>query len=369
MKTRFSFLFFLSLLLLFPLSSLKAQEKLYIELFTSPSCPHCLAEKQYLENLKKDYSQIEIKEYNFSQNIELISDYYSKYNVPQNKQGLIPATFIEDQFFIGFDNNTKKEILNKIKNQELDLNTKTIKIPLWGEQDISQFSLPVLAVILGVVDGFNVCSLGALVIILGLVMVLKSRKKILVLGGLFILITGLIYGLLIFMWQQLFLILSPYIKSMEIFIGVLSIIGGTYLAREYFKSKKQGATCSSNGIISKLSPKVEKIFSKKKNILILSTVVILFAIIITIVEFPCSALLPVLFAGILVEANISFPLTILYLSIFIFFYLLDEIIIFLIAFFTMRIKIVSPKFINLFTLIASLIFLFLGSFYLIRALI
>ena len=286
MKTKFSFLFFLSLLLLFPLSSLKAQEKLYIELFTSPSCPHCLAEKQYLENLKKDYSQIEVKEYNFSQNIELISDYYSKYNVPQNKQGLIPATFIEDQFFIGFDNNTKKEILNKIKNQELDLNTKTIKIPLWGEQDISQFSLPVLAVILGVVDGFNVCSLGALVIILGLVMVLKSRKKILVLGGLFILITGLIYGLLIFMWQQLFLILSPYIKSMEIFIGVLSIIGGIYLAREYFKSRKQGATCSSNGIISKLSPKVEKIFSKKKNILILSTVVILFAIIITIVEFP-----------------------------------------------------------------------------------
>ena len=224
-----------------------------------------------------------------------------------------------------------------------------------------------LAIVLGIVDGFNVCSLGALVIILGLVMVLKSRKRILLLGGLFLLITGLVYGLLIFMWHQLFSILSPYIKSMEILIGILSLIGAIYLAREYFKSRKAGATCSSDGIISKLSPKVEKIFSQKKNLIILSGVVILFAAIITIIEFPCSALLPLIFAGVLVEAQLSLPLTIVYLSIFLLFYLLDEIIIFLIAFFTMRIKIISPKFINLFTLIASLIFFFLGSFYLIRA--
>lgn len=197
-------------------------------------------------------------------------------------------------------------------------------------------------------------------------MVLGSRKRILFLGSAFLLVTGITYGLLIFMWHQFFSIIAPYIKSMELLIGILSIIGGVYLIKEYIKSRKQGATCNSGGIIAKLSPKVEKIFANKKSIAILIGVVILFAAAVTIIEFPCSAFLPVLFASILVEANLSMSSTISYVSLFILFYMLDEVIIFLIAFFTMRIKIVSPKFINIFNLIAALIFLFLGSFYLYR---
>ena len=42
-------------------------------------------------------------------------------------------------------------------------------IPLIGEIDLAKYSLPAQAVVLGFFDGFNVYSLGALVLILGLV--------------------------------------------------------------------------------------------------------------------------------------------------------------------------------------------------------
>ncbi|MFA5644382.1 MAG: hypothetical protein WC928_02530 [Patescibacteria group bacterium] len=364
------FLIIFILIFSFLPSLARAEEKeesklIEINFFGSPTCPHCLEEKKFLEELKKTYPQIEINEYEFSKNIDLINNFYEDYQVPKNQQGLVPATFIGDSFYIGFDDSVSKNIENKVINSE-EKEEKTIKIPFMGEIDIYKYSLPALAVVLGIVDGFNVCSLGALIIILGLVMVLGSRKRILLLGGFFLLITGLTYGLLIFAWHQFFSVISPYIKSMELVIGLLSIAGGIYLLREFIKSLKQGATCNSGGILAKLSPKVEKIFAKKKNIIILLGVVLLFAGAVTIVEFPCSAFLPVLFASILVEANLSLPVTISYMVLFILFYMLDEIIIFLIAFSTMKIKIVSPKFINIFNLIAALIFLFLGSFYLLR---
>ncbi|PKM91334.1 hypothetical protein CVU82_01915 [Candidatus Falkowbacteria bacterium HGW-Falkowbacteria-1] len=344
---------------------IKEDKSIEILFFGSPTCPHCLAEKQFLKELKEKHPEIILKEYEFSKNIDLANKLYESHKVPKNQQGLVPATFIDDVFFVGFSESTGNDIENHIKGLEIKKSSE-IKIPFFGKVDMYKLSLPVLSIVLGIVDGFNVCSLGALVIILGLVLVLRSRKKILLLGGTFLLVTGLTYGLLIFMWHQLFSFISPYIKSMELLIGVLSMVGGIYLLREFIKSLKQGASCDSGGIVSKLSPKVEKIFSNKKSLAVLIGVVFLFSAIITIVEFPCSALLPVLFASILFESNLSLSSTLFYMAIFLLFYMLDELIVFLIAFFTMKIKIISPKFINTFNLIAALIFLFLGSYYLYR---
>lgn len=365
----FSWLFF-PFLNIAEAEEIKKNTSIEITFFGSPTCPHCLAEKQFFKELKKDYPQLIVREYEFSKNIDLINNFYKEYQVPKNQQGLVPATFINDSFFIGFNDNIGQNIKNQIEGLKNGINNKSslnkIKIPFLGEVDIYKLSLPTVAIVLGIVDGFNVCSLGALVIILGLVMVLRSRKRIMLLGGIFLIITAITYGLLIFLWHQFFSLISPYIKSMEILIGVLSLIGGIYLMKEFIKSIKQGPTCSSGGIIAKLSPKVEKIFSNKKNIIILSGVVALFALAITIVEFPCSAFLPMLFAGILSESNITMSLTLSYMGLFLLFYMLDELIIFLIAIFTMKIKIISPKFINVFNLIAALIFLFLGGYYLYR---
>jgi len=342
------------------------QQKTEILFFGSPTCPHCSAEKEFLKKIRLKYPDVIIKEYEFSKNLDLIEGLYNEHQVAQGQRGLVPATFINGTFFLGFNENTGKEIEKQIQGLEVQGSTSMIKIPFVGEVDVFKYSMPVLAIILGVIDGFNVCSLGALVIILGLVMILRSRKRILFLGGTFILVTALTYCLLIFLWHQFFVFISPYIKSMEILIALLSIIGGIYLLREFIKSLKEGPNCSSGGIIAKLSPKVEKIFANKKSLIILLGVVALFALAITIIEFPCSAFLPMLFASLLAESQFNLGTSITYMALFLLFYMLDEIIIFLVAFFTLRIKIISPKFVNAFNLIAALIFLFLGCFYLAR---
>jgi glutaredoxin len=365
MKKKFLIIFTIVTLLL-PFS-LFAQETVEIKIFSSPTCPHCAQAEIFLNDyIDNSDLNINLEKYYIANNVELVQELYQQYLVPQNLQGLVPIIFIEDDYFVGFDDNTKNQIIATIENFNLEKSDLT-KIPFLGQVDIKSFSLPVLAILLGIIDGFNVCSLGALVLILGLVMVLKSRKRIFFFGATFLLTTALAYGLLIFLWHQLFSFIAPYIRSLEVLIGVLALIGGVYLLREFYKAYKTGPVCSSNNLMSRLSPKIEKVFRNKKNLFLLFSVVFLFAIIVTIIEFPCSAFLPVLFTSILVEAQTPLNLSLLYIALYMLMYLLDELIIFIIAVLTLKIKIVSPKFIIFFNLLAALIFIFLGLYYLLGA--
>jgi len=368
------FLFTFTLLLVFSPALAKAESvkdgNLEVQILSSPTCPHCNNAKDFLADFKaNEMPDLVITDYNISSNISRAKELYQEYNVPQQYQGMVPVIFVADRYFVGFNSQTGEEIVNFIlrletENDDIAKSSSITKLPLLGEVDLMSYSLPTLAITLGIVDGFNVCSLGALVLILGLVIALKSRKRIFILGGSFLLATALVYGLLIFLWHQFFSFIAPYIRSLELLIGLLAIAGGIYLLREFYKAYKSGPICSSNNMLSRLSPKVEAVFRNKTNWFLLIGTVILFAGVVTVIEFPCSAFLPVLFTSILVESGISQSASLGYIALYMLFYLLDELVIFLIAVFTMKIQIVSPRFIIFFNLLAAVIFLFLGIFYL-----
>ena len=154
---------------------------------------------------------------------------------------------------------------------------------------------------------------------------------------------------------------------MEILIGLLGIGGGIYFLRQFVKFKKQGPACEismGEGIVSRFSSKFQQSFKESGSIILLLGSVLLFAGIITIVEFPCSAVVPVAFAGVLVQSQLSIFHYLLYIALFVLFYMLDEIVIFLIAFFTMKIWLASNKAIIWITLIEGIILSALGFYYL-----
>ncbi len=350
-----------------------AQEKeIEINFFYSSSCPYCAKEEKFLTELEKKYPEIKVNRFAFSENISLIKEFYQDYKVPSIEQGYVPVTFIGDRYFLEFNEKIGEDIEDCIVKlieggfQESCESERKITLPIIGEIDIEKYSLPVLAVLLGALDGFNVCSLGALILILGLVLALRSRKKTLIFGGLFIFTTAIVYGLLILLWYKIFSFLAPYLRIMEILIGVLGVGGGIYFLRQFIRFRKYGPTCevgTGKGIISRFSEKFQQSLKGSGNVLLLLASILIFAGMITIVEFPCSAVVPVVFAGILAQSQLSTFFYLLYIALFILFYMLDEIIIFLIAFFTMKIWLASSKVITWIILAESIILFMLGFYY------
>jgi len=372
-------IFVLGLLLGF-FNFVAAQEKgIEINFFYSQTCPHCAREERFLGELEEKHPEIKINRFVVSKrdNVGLLEEFYKEYEVPVEYYGMVPITFTNERYFLGFNEEIREGIEGCILECEKDNISKgnttiidlegNINLPVIGKINIKKYSLPVLAVVLGTLDGFNVCSLGALVLILGLVLALGSRKKVLIFGGLFILTTTVVYGFLIVLWYQIFSFFVPYMRVMEILIGLLGIGGGIYFLRQFVKFKKQGPACEismGEGIVSRFSSKFQQSFKESGSIILLLGSVLLFAGIITIVEFPCSAVVPVAFAGVLVQSQLSIFHYLLYIALFVLFYMLDEIVIFLIAFFTMKIWLASNKAIIWITLIEGIILSALGFYYL-----
>lgn len=364
-------------LVYFPVHAQVNTPKLEVNFFYSETCPHCKAENIFLDKIEPDYPDVKFNRHLISQascRKELV-DFCNKYNLEQYI-GLVPLTFVGDEFFPGFDdeNGTGKQIEDSIKRQIGNAQSQEnedkgkISLPIIGKVDLSKYSLLIQATILGFFDGFNICSLGALVLILGLVIILRSRKKILFFGGTFILTTAIVYGILIGLWYQLFYFLGPYLKIMNIFVGILGIMGGIYFLKQFLKYKKYGPACdmnTNNGLVNKFSSKIQKNFQESQGLWAILISVFIFAIVITIVEFPCSAIIPVLFAGLLAKAQVSVGAYIFYIALYLLFYMIDEIIVFLIAVFTMNIKIASSKAMTWLNLIEAIVLFGLGFYYLI----
>ncbi len=358
-------------------NSIFAQNKVEVNFFYSAICPHCAAEEKFLDELEEKYLQIKINRYLVpdAESIEILKELCEQCNAEQYL-GLVPITFVEKEFFLGFDNaeNIGKKIEDSIKSHlEAEESTEGLQdlnkvtLPFLGEVDLNSFSLPVLAVVLGFLDGFNVCSLGALVLILGLVLALRSRRQILIFGGIFIFTTAVIYGLLMLLWLHIFSLVGSYFKFLQILVGVIAIGGGVYFLKQYFKFRKKGAVCEigpGDKITAKFSKYFQETIKKPRNILLLLVSVLVFAVLITIIEFPCSAVVPVVYTGILAQAQLPSFQHFLYLALFLLFYMVDEIIVFLIAFLTMRLWLTSSKFVAYITLVESIVLFLLGIYYL-----
>ncbi len=221
---------------------------------------------------------------------------------------------------------------------------------------IADFPFVIVALVMGSIDGFNVCSLGALILIISLVLVFKSRKLILIAGLSFIATTVIVYGLLIFLWYRIFIYISPFKLIFEFILGAIALFGALYFLKVFINAIRFGPTCSSNNspILNWAVVKVESAFNKGGYWAIFSGVV-LFALIVAIIEFPCSAALPLAFVGIITDAGTPFILFLIYIAIYLFMYMLMEVIVFLVAFFGKKIWVASPKLVTISAFLGSLV--------------
>ena len=197
--------FLFSFLLLCPFL-LKADEvkPVNVYFFYGDGCPHCAAEEVFLDKLEKDYgASINIERYEVwhnKDNQDLLQQFATAHNMTINS---VPATFIGQQAIVGFDNEESRgvaiknaidyclatgcvcpgdEIINNTnQNSEECADNKqvstVVKIPFLGQKDLKNYSLPVLSVIIGTLDGFNPCAMWVLIFLITLLLGMKERWK------------------------------------------------------------------------------------------------------------------------------------------------------------------------------------------------
>lgn len=382
-KIKYIFLFILSFLFILPSINAEEKKQVNVYLFHSNTCSHCKAEIEFLDEIQKEYENLKINLYEINdvkENKELMINIKEKLNIDSP---MVPFTVIGDYYYIGYNDGVKDGIKNliekytseeqydvikdiidgkdvsnfKIKNGEIN------KIStVFGEIDPAKISLPILSVIMGAIDGFNPCAMWVLIFLITMLFNMENKKRMWALGITFLVTSALIYLVFMFVWLGVATKLLTTISWLKLLIGLIALIGAFINLKGFIKSivkKDAGCEVVDNSKRKKIISKIKKYTSEKSFILAMLGVMLL-AISVNAIELACSAGLPVLFTNVLALNDVNFIEKCIYIFIYIFFFLIDDIIVFFVAMFTLNIKALSTKYTKYSHLIGGIIMLIIG---------
>ncbi|MFA4942006.1 MAG: hypothetical protein WC582_05485, partial [Patescibacteria group bacterium] len=235
---------------------------------------------------------------------------------------------------------------------------ETINIPILGEVKVAGLSLPIFTVIVGALDGFNPCAMWVLLFLISLLLGMKDRKKMWILGSSFIIASGAVYFLFLAAWLNFFLFLG-FIFWIRLVIGVFAMGSGYYHLKEYFKNRK--GVCAVTGDEKRRAwfDRIKVVIAKENFWLALGGIIIL-AGAVNLVELLCSAGLPAIYTQVLTLSNLSSWQYYTYLLLYIFVFMLDDILIFVIAMLTLQMRAVNSKYASWSNLIGGIIIFAIG---------
>lgn len=376
----------LTIAILFPVAVNAEEVNLY--LFHSQDCIHCQSERKWLESIKDKYDNLNIYEYEITRNSDnstLLDKVKERLSSTSN---YVPYTVIGEQHWIGWNEDNKakiteaienydfskrdivNEVINnidgeKIGNTEVPAETNDDKteftVPVLGKIDAKKVSLPIMAMVIGFVDGFNPCAMWVLIFLISMLLGMKDKKKMWTLGLTFLISSGLVYLLFMLAWLNIAVSLSS-IRWIQLIISAVALIGAFVNLRSYFKSiikKDEGCEVVDNKKRKKLMERIKKYTSEKSFFLAMLGVMAL-AFSVNLIELACSAGLPLIFTQVLALNNLNSLQYGIYIFIYLLFFLIDDIVVFVIAMKTFELTGISTKYTKYSHLIGGLIMLIIG---------
>jgi hypothetical protein len=171
------------------------------------------------------------------------------------------------------------------------------ELPMVGRVDLSTWSLPAVAVVLGLVDSFNPCAFFVLLFLLSMLVNARSRVRMLLIGGVFVAVSGMIYFVFMAAWLNLFLLVGQ-IFWFTLIAGLLAVAIGAINVKDYFWFGR-GATLgipedARTGLFKRMRALLG---AESLSSMLVGTVVL--AILANSYELLCTAGLPMVFTRIL----------------------------------------------------------------------
>lgn len=297
--------------------------------FWSENCPHCLEAYPDILELNKEFKWLKLYTYELSkypENIRL----FEKMASSLSKEALsIPSFIFCGNLISGYE--SKDTTGAWLRRALIDCYTFVIKnnpdnsvgfpvtvsglesvnVPYIGTISSADYSLPVFTVILAGLDAFNPCAFFVLLFLLSFIVHGKSRQKMALIGGLFVIVSGVMYFLFMAAWLNLFL----YLGELRIISTIAGFVGGIIAIiniKDYFWYKKGFSLTIDDNKKPVLFERIRSLLRMDSALSVIIATII-FAIIANSYELLCTAGFPMIYTKILTLKSLSVSSYYLYL--------------------------------------------------------
>ena len=358
----------------------ESSDPVTLYLFHSESCPHCQKERVFLNSLDTEQLNLQIREFEISKDVTNAMLFKKVGEALDIDVRGVPLTIVGDQIIHGYrsDETTGKEIVKAIEqartqpdqvapvlenkqhesSQSSEKQVDSISVPLIGEINPLSFSLPLLTIVIAAVDGFNPCAMWVLVFLISLLIGMKDRRRMWVLGGAFIVSSALVYFLFLSAWLNLLLFIG-FIVWVRGAVGLVAVGAGTYYLYEFFTNKDQTCAVTGSEQKKKIIDRLKAIMQEKHFWVALAGIILL-AFAVNLIEAICSAGLPAVYTQILTMNNLPLWQYYVYLLLYIIVFMLDDLLVFFIAMKTLQTANLGTNYVHLSRIIGGIVLLLIG---------
>ncbi len=361
-----------------------------VHVFWRIGCPHCERARTFLHAAAAGDAGLRLREYEIGgerANRDAYTRAVTHFSV-QNPA--VPLIIVGERHWVGYDDDatTGAAILAaaadcrvarcadaaaswfsdaaappapRVQSRELP---KTIRLPLFGELELAAVSLPVLTILLAAIDGFNPCAMWTLLFLMGLLVGIPDRVRMWTLGAAFIAASAAVYYMFLAAWLNLLLFLGA-VAWIRAGVAVVALAGGAWYLREFFVNPE--AMCRVTGGESRQQMLVRlKSFALERRFWLALGGIVLLAVAVNLVEFICSAGIPAVYVQVLTLSGLPVWQYHAYLLLYILVFMLDDLLIFVIAMKTLQVAGLSGAYARWSHLIGGGVLLLIGLLLLFR---
>ena len=300
-----------------------------IEVFVRSGCPHCQDAKSFLVELQGDQPGLRVVFHDVEQSrqsMERLRSLTERTHVIMR----VPAFYVRGQLIVGFQDATTTGVLirsalgyqplspgadNDVPHSSCEVaenlscgpdaaspavakTPEPFSVNLLGWRiGLEEAGLPLFTLALGLVDGFNPCSMWVLILMISLLAPLRSRARMLAIAGTFVVVEGIAYFAFMAAWLNLFLFIGVS-RASEIVIAMIAILAGVVHLKDFW-AFGWGVSLSipaaaKPGIYARMRRVIQA-----ENLPAAIIGVMVLAVLVQIVEFLCTSGLPALYTRIL----------------------------------------------------------------------
>ena len=296
-----------------------------LEVFVRAGCPHCAAAKEYLPALAAAHPGLRIVLRDVDQDPQARSELIRHAQAAGVWPPGVPTFVSQGRVLVGFDDaeRTGPLLVELLTRQAPAASAAPAYESAWfGSLSATRLGLPLFTLALGLLDGFNPCAMWVLLFLLSLLVRLNDRRRMALIAGTFVLVSGAVYYAFMAAWLNVFLV-AGFSDVLRWVLAALALFIGGINVRDAWRGEGNYALSIPAAAKPGLYARMRAVMSAGALLPSLSAVAAL-AVVVNFVELLCTAGFPALYTAVLAQQGLGPVAHYAYLGLYILGYITDD---------------------------------------------
>lgn len=295
-----------------------------IEIYAQEGCPHCAAAEAFARALAGSRGGVELVVYDVGRDPAARERMEARAREAGVTAPGVPIIAVNEHILVGYagDASTGRQIVALL---EADATAPThatgaiceaapgeatcaaiedeVELPVLGHVRAGELGLPLFTLVVGLLDGFNPCAIWVLLFLLSLLANLRDRRRMALIGGTFVVVSGAAYYAFMAAWLNVFMLIG-FSRAVQLVLGGVALVIGALNVKDALGLRRGPSLHIPEAAKPGIYRRVRAIVQSKRTLGALAAAAAL-ALLVNVIELACTAGLPAIYTQVLASHDLS----------------------------------------------------------------